>query len=99
MRRNEQSKVNVIVARPTGAYGGSGIEPTNANLAAVIDPESTTVLGLVSTHRSIYVHQDAPSNINIHAAIYAGNSNAYDPTTGLGCGSWEATKKGMRVWL
>jgi hypothetical protein len=88
------SKADVIVARPTGAYAGSGIEPTTANLAAVIDPESTTVLGLVSTHRSIYVHQDAPSNINIHAAIYAGNSNAFDSSTGLGCGSAEATKKG-----
>jgi len=88
------SKGDIIVARPTGEYAGSGIPPTAANLAAVIDPESVTVLGLVSTHRSIYVHQDAPSNINLHAAIYAGNANAFDPSTGLGCGSNEATKRG-----
>lgn len=78
---------STVVATPTGEFGGSGIEPTDSDLAAVMDEESQTILGIVSVKRSVYVHQNAPANLNLHAAVYAGNSEAYDPVTGLGCGT------------
>jgi|GEM_PF-4807222 len=71
------------VADPYGTVG----DPTQADLAAQISSDSTTVLGIISIKRNVKIHQDAVSNINIHAAIYAGNGDAYDGTTGYGCGS------------
>ncbi len=85
---------STYVADPRGELGSSGILPTAERLTAKIDPDSQTVLGIISTHRNIYLHINAPSNINLHAALFAGNSAAYDAGTGLGCGTASASKQG-----
>jgi hypothetical protein len=82
------------VATPTGAYGGSGIAPTAQDLAPKIPADSQTVLGIISTDRNVYLHMNAPANINLHAAIFAGNSAAYSSSTGLGCGAAGANTQG-----
>lgn len=82
------------VATPTGQYNGSGITPTSADIAATIDSESHTALGIISTQRNVLIHSSAPANLNVHAAIYAGNSAAYDSATGYGCGSSGSTTQG-----
>src|SRR5262249_48383443 len=71
-----------------------GIQPTAGDIAPLIPADSHTVLGVISTSRSVYLHTNAPANINLHAAIFAGNSNAYDSSTGLGCGSSGANTQG-----
>lgn len=76
---------STAVATPTGEVGGSGVTPTSADIAPTISEESKTVLGIVSVKRNVMIRDDAPSNLNIHAAIYAGNSAAH--SGGLGCGS------------
>jgi len=83
-----------VVADPHGDVNGSGIGPTAKDLAPTIPESSHTVLGLVSLYRSVYVHMDAPDNLNLHAAIYAGNSAAYDEETGRGCGSDDDDRRG-----
>lgn len=89
----------VPVANPWGEINASGYEPTSEDIFPTIDEDSKTVLGIMSTDRNVVTYFDhsydpdnpdstkhAPKNLNVHAAIYAGNSNAYDPTTELGCG-------------
>lgn len=88
------TKGSVVVADPNGEVAGSGVTPTDANIAAIINPESTTVLGISSLKRNIKIHADAPSNINLHAALYAGNSDAYDSSTGYGCNADTSSKRG-----
>ncbi len=80
---SDGSQGSETVADPKGITG----DPTQAELAAVMDDHSLTVLGIVSTQRNVVVHTDAPSHINLHGAIFAGNSAAYNAGTGLGCGS------------
>lgn len=82
------------VATPTGQANSSGIQPTAQNLAAQIPSDSHTILGIISTSRNVLIHSSAPSNINLHAAIFAGNSAAYDSSTGLGCGTSGANTQG-----
>src|SRR5690606_5106149 len=61
--------------------------PTDKNVSPTISSESMTVLGVTSTHGNVMIHVNAPNNLNIHAAIYAGNDDAYDSATETGCGS------------
>lgn len=82
------------VATPTGEYGGSGFEPTSEAVAGATDPNSATVLGIMSIKRNVILHEDAPDNINIHAAIFAGNSAAYDSSTKHGCGADVSSQRG-----
>jgi len=72
------------VANAYGPLGGSGIQPTAADLAAKMEPDSRTVLGILSAKRNVLIRDGAPANINIHASIFAGNS-AFE-VGGLGCG-------------
>lgn len=88
------TKGTTVVATPTGEVDGSGVLPTDRNVAAKIDPGSSTVLGISSLKRNVLIHADAPSNINLHAAIYAGNNEHYDSATGLGCGANVSSQKG-----
>src|SRR5207253_7483132 len=59
---------------------------TSQFVAPVVSSTSQTVLGIISTQKSVYVHVDAPSNLNLHASIYAGNSATYDIASDSGCG-------------
>jgi hypothetical protein len=83
-----------IVADAFGSKNGSSYLPTSQNIAPVMDPESKTVLGLISTHRNVIVDTGVPADPNIHAAIYAGNSSAFNSTTGLGCGANTSGQRG-----
>ncbi|PIR22180.1 MAG: hypothetical protein COV44_09180 [Deltaproteobacteria bacterium CG11_big_fil_rev_8_21_14_0_20_45_16] len=85
---------STVVADPTGEVGGSGIAQTDTNVGAIIDEESKTVLGIMSIKRNVLVHLDAPADMNVHAAIFAGNSEYYDAVTGYGCGENVANKSG-----
>lgn len=85
---------STIVATPTGPYGGSGIQPTATNVAAQISSTSSTILGIMSTQGNILIHSSAPNDINLHGAMYAGNSSAYSSSTGLGCGTSGANTQG-----
>jgi hypothetical protein len=82
------------VANPTGAVGGSGVQPTADHLAAQIPADSQTILGIISTQRNVVIHSSAPANINIHGAIFAGNSAAYNAATGVGCGAAGVSTQG-----
>jgi hypothetical protein len=75
------------VADAYGPINGSGISNTSQMLSASVDSSSRTILGIISTQRNIMLHSSAPPNINLHAAMFAGNSAAYNSSTGLGCGS------------
>ncbi len=74
-----------VVATPTGTVGSSGYTPDDAGLAGIIDAHSETVLGIISVKNSVRIHAAAVANINLHAAVYAGNSAAL--SSGYGCGS------------
>ncbi|TVQ80763.1 MAG: DUF4900 domain-containing protein [Bradymonadales bacterium] len=82
------------VATPWGDIDGSGIHPTDQNVLPKINSESKTVLGILSTHKNVLLHIDAPANLNLHAAIFAGNPNHYDSSTDLGCGANHANQRG-----
>jgi hypothetical protein len=72
---------SAVVADPYNTIG----DPQNQNLAATISSSSQTILGIISINNSVRIHENAPANINIHGAIYAGNDNA--ESGGFGCGS------------
>jgi hypothetical protein len=76
-----------VVANAYGAVNSSGIANTAANVGPTMASDSLTVLGIISTQKSIYIHTNAPNDINLQAALFAGNSAAYNSSTGLGCGS------------
>ncbi|MBN8555780.1 MAG: DUF4900 domain-containing protein [Deltaproteobacteria bacterium] len=76
-----------VVANAYGAVGGSGVSNTAQMLSATIDSSSKTILGVISTQRNIMLHSSAPANINLQGAFFAGNSAAFNSSTGLGCGS------------
>ncbi len=90
------------VANAYGDLNGSGISPTNPDIAATVSEDSQTILGIISTQKNVLIYvptpynasTSAPNDINLHGAIYAGNSNAYDSSTGVGCGANTANKKG-----
>lgn len=82
------------VADPFGEVNGSGVVPTDERLGVAIDEDSKTILGISSLYRNIKVHASAPSNLNLHMALYAGNSDAYDSSTGHGCNADTAAKRG-----
>lgn len=78
---------STTVANAYGTVDSSGYTNTEATVGPSISSDSQTVLGIISTGKNILVHANAPANINIQAAIYAGNSAAYNASTGTGCGS------------
>lgn len=82
------------VADPFGELNSSGILPTAAELGPVVDSNSKTILGLTSLKRNIKIHLNAPGNINLHGALYAGNDEYYNSSTGLGCNANNVNKKG-----
>lgn len=90
------------VANAYGSLNGSSISPTDPNVSARISSDSQTILGIMSTQRNVYIFTSAPynaatsapDNINLHAAIYAGNANAFNSSTGLGCGSNTEARRG-----
>lgn len=82
------------VANAYGDLNGSGILPTHQSVVPSIESESKTVLGIISTHRNVTLHIDAPANLNLHAAILAGNPNHYNSTSQLGCGANTTNQKG-----
>lgn len=83
------------VANAYGTIGSSGYTPASAGITPIINEDSQTVLGIISTKRNVLIYTSnpyssatsAPSEINLHAAIFAGNSAAYSSSTGEGCGS------------
>jgi hypothetical protein len=81
------------VANPSGPLNGSGIQPTASDLKAKIPEDSKTILGIISIKRNVLIRDGAPANINLHAAIFAGNSAAMD-ASGLGCGTTTANRNG-----
>ena len=83
-----------VVATAWGEANSSGLDPTAEDLSPMISDESHTVLGVSSLYRNVLIHTNAPPNINLHLAVYAGNSNAFDAGTGLGCGIDTAAKRG-----
>lgn len=83
-----------VVTDPWDSDGSGGFSPTSENIIPTIDPNSKTILGLISTHRNVLLHIDAPPNLNLHAAIFAGNDDAYNSSTGLGCGTNTASQRG-----
>ncbi len=85
---------STTVADAYGSVGGSGISPTAQDIAPKISSDSHTILGIVSVSRNVMIHTSAPANINIQGAIFAGNSAAYNSSTGLGCGSSGANTQG-----
>ncbi len=88
------STTHQLVANAWGPLNSSGINPSSAEINPAISEESKTILGIISTHRNILLHAESPSNINLHAALFAGNENAYDAETGLGCGADISNQKG-----
>lgn len=82
------------VATPWGEYGGSGYDPTSNDITVSIDEDSKTVLGISSLKRNIKIHIDGPPNINLHAALFAGNDQPYDSATGFGCNANHENKRG-----
>jgi hypothetical protein len=76
-----------LAATVYGEMNNSGLKNTDPQVIPQISTSSKTVLGLVSLYRNVMVHKDAPQNLNIHAAIYAGNSQRYNPTVDRGCGT------------
>lgn len=85
---------STTVATPTGEYDSSGYANTATDVGATIDSESQTVLGIISTQRNVLLHVDAPADINLHAAIFAGNSAQYSSGTGYGCGANTDSQRG-----
>jgi len=83
---SEGEQGDKIVANAYGEVNGSGYSPADEKVAPQIDEESKTVLGIISTHRNVLIHNEAPPNLNIHGSLYAGNSHEFDDDTGLGCG-------------
>jgi hypothetical protein len=81
------------VATPWASLDGSS-QSTDFGVAPKISDDSKTVLGILSTKRNVMLHIDAPANLNLHAAILAGNPEHFNSSTGLGCGANEANKKG-----
>lgn len=92
LQLDEDNKpTETIVATPWGELENSGYDPTSADIAPWISDDSKTVLGIVSTHSNVLLYhsdeQTAPEDLNVHAAIFAGNSASHNSATGLGCGS------------
>lgn len=85
---------NELVANAWGELNSSGLGPSSADITPSISSDSKTILGIISTHRNITLHSESPANINLHAALFAGNENAYNATTGLGCGVNTANRRG-----
>jgi len=83
-----------VVATPVGEFSGSGTNNLSASIAATIPADSRTMLGIISTQRRVVLDTNVPANVNLHAAVYAGNSNAYNSGTGLGCGNSGASTQG-----
>lgn len=83
-----------VVATPTGAVSGSSTDNTNGNIAATIPTDSKTMLGIISTQSKVSLDTNVPANVNLHAAIYAGNSAAYNSSTGVGCNNSGASTQG-----
>lgn len=82
------------IAVPFGEINGSGASPTEHSLGARIASDSRTVLGISSVKRNVLIHINAPENLNLHMALFAGNSAAYNSSTGEGCGANTSSKRG-----
>lgn len=92
--QSDHTMGSTVVADAYGEVASSGVTNTDEDLGVGIDSDSTTILGLSSLYRSVFIHIDAPTNLNLHMALYAGNSNYYDSSTGYGCNANNASKKG-----